>query len=183
MTDKTMEEAVRRGEPPAMAEKRNVVTLSQMMMPSQANVAGNVHGGEIMKMMDTAAGAVARKYSRSNCVTARVDELQFHLPIFVGAFVSCTATLVYTGRSSMEVYVEVAYEELESEQGPQHALSAYFTMVALGKNGRPRAVQPFVPETDREKELHCLAESRVETYKNRPKTPEKCNVIRHMLQK
>ena len=159
-----------------LIEKRNMVIMSQVMMPSQANVAGNVHGGEIMKMMDTAAGAVARKYSKSNCVTARVDELQFHLPIFVGAFVYCTATLAYTGRSSMEVYVEVTYEDLETEQGPQHALSAYFTMVALGKNGRPRTVTKFVPESDREKELYCAAEKRVETYKNRQKTAESCIV-------
>lgn len=56
---------------------RNKVILSHVMQPSQANPAGNVHGGEIMKMMDTAAAAAATKYSKGNCVTARVDELQF----------------------------------------------------------------------------------------------------------
>ena len=63
----------------------------------QANVAGNVHGGEIMKFMDMAAAAVAMKFSKGNCVTARVDELLFHLPIFVGALVTCTC-LLYTSR-------------------------------------------------------------------------------------
>lgn len=52
---------------------RNKIVMSQVMLPHQANVAGNVHGGEIMKFMDTAAGAIAMKYSKGNCVTARVD--------------------------------------------------------------------------------------------------------------
>ncbi len=63
-------------------DTRYQVVMSQVMLPHQANVAGNVHGGEIMKFMDTAAGAAAMKYARCNCVTARVDELIFHLPIF-----------------------------------------------------------------------------------------------------
>lgn len=155
-------------------DRRNVVVMSQVMLPNQANVAGNVHGGEIMKMMDTAAGAVAKKYSKANCVTARADELQFHLPIFVGALVSCTATLVYTGRSSMEVYVVVTSEDLEADHGPQTALSAYFTMVALGKNGRPQAVPTFEPVTEEEKKLHCEAEVRVEIFKNKQKSASKC---------
>ena len=82
---------------------RNKVVTSQVMMPHHANPAGNVHGGEIMKVMDNAAYAVALKYAKGNCVTARVDELEFHLPIFVGALVTCTASIVYVGRTSMEV--------------------------------------------------------------------------------
>lgn len=156
--------------------KRNVVIMSQVMQPNQANVAGNVHGGEIMKMMDTAAGAVANKYAKSNCVTARADELQFHLPIFVGALVTCTATVVYTGRTSMEVYVEVTMEELESDHGPQRALSAYFTMVSLGKNGRPHPVAEFTPETEEEKRLYCEALNRLEARKANKKTITECIV-------
>lgn len=139
---------------------RNVITMSQVMLPHQANVAGNVHGGEIMKFMDTAAGAVAIKYARSNCVTARVDELEFHLPIFVGALVTCTATVVYVGRTSMEIFVNVEVEDLESESGPQKALSAYFSMVAMGRNGRPQQVPEFTPETEDEKRLHEEAKAR-----------------------
>ncbi|HWQ77851.1 MAG TPA: acyl-CoA thioesterase [Anaerovoracaceae bacterium] len=135
-------------------DKRTKLTMSQMMLPSQANVAGNVHGGEIMKLMDTAAGAIARKYARGNVVTARVDELQFHLPIFVGALVTLTATVAYVGRTSMEVIVNVDVEDLESDSEPRRALSAYFTMVALDKGGRPREVPPLQLETDEEKLLY-----------------------------
>lgn len=83
-------------------DARNQVVMSQVMLPHQANVAGNVHGGEIMKFMDMAAGACAMKYARSNCVTARVDELVFHIPIFVGALVTCTANIAYVGNTSMD---------------------------------------------------------------------------------
>ena len=135
-------------------DKRTKIIMNQVMLPSQANVAGNVHGGEIMKLMDTAAGAVARKYSRSNVVTARVDELQFHLPIFVGALVTLTSTVAYVGRTSMEVIVTVDVEDLESDTEPKRALSSYFTMVALDKAGRPREIPKLQPETEEEKVLY-----------------------------
>ncbi|HZK01796.1 MAG TPA: acyl-CoA thioesterase [Anaerovoracaceae bacterium] len=143
-------------------DKRTKLVMSQLMLPNQANVAGNVHGGEIMKLMDNAAGAVARRYARSNVVTARVDELEFHLPIFVGALVTLTATIAYVGRSSMEIIVNVYVEDLESDSEPTQALSSYFTMVALDRNGRPRTVPPLTLETDEEKQLYETVKKRKE---------------------
>ena len=67
--------------------KESRIVISEVMMPSQANPNGNVHGGEIMKLMDSAAYAAAQRYVRSNVVTARVDELEFHLPIRIGDLV------------------------------------------------------------------------------------------------
>lgn len=139
---------------------KNKIIVSQVMMPHQANLEGNVHGGEIMKLMDTAAAAAAQRYSKTNCVTARVDELEFHLPIFVGALVTYTAYVVYVGNTSMEVFVSVSVEDLESYSPPQHALSAYFTIVSLGKNGRPQSVKPYTPETEDEIRMYEEAKSR-----------------------
>ena len=137
---------------------RNTIVTSQVMMPHQANPAGNVHGGEIMKVMDNAAYAIALKYAKGNCVTARVDEMEFHLPIFVGALVTCTASIVYVGRTSMEVLVTVDAEELDGNGGPQRSLSAYFSMVRMGKNGRPQEIgKPYTPETEDEKRLYEIA--------------------------
>lgn len=144
---------------------RNQIVMSQVMLPHQANVAGNVHGGEIMKFMDTAAGAVAMKYAKANCVTARVDELEFHLPIFVGALVTCTASIVYVGRTSMEVFVNVESEDLEANSRPEKALSAYFTMVCMGKNGRPQNVPEYIPETEDEIKLYEVAKAKREKKK------------------
>ncbi len=154
-------------------DKRTKLIMSQVMLPSQANVAGNVHGGEIMKLMDTAAGAVAKKYARCNVVTARVDELQFHQPIFVGALVTLTATIAYVGRTSMEVVVNVDVEDLESDSEPKRALSSYFTMVALDKGGRPREVPQLSLDTDEEKALYEEIKRRREKQKCgcQPDTP------------
>ena len=134
-------------------DKRTTIIMSQTMLPSQANYAGNVHGGEIMKLMDQAAGAAARRYSHCNVVTARVDEMQFHYPIFVDAFVICTATVAYVGTTSMEVIVTVDVEDLKSNDPPRRTQSAFFTMVALDKEGKPRKLPQLVLETEEEKIL------------------------------
>jgi acyl-CoA hydrolase len=134
-------------------DKRITITMSQVMLPNQANNAGNVHGGEIMKLMDTAAGAAAHRYARCNTVTARVDELQFLQPIFVGALVTCTATVAYVGSTSMEVIVTVDVEDLDSEDPPKRTQTAFFTMVALDRMGKPKKIPPLVLETDAERTL------------------------------
>ncbi|MBP2636174.1 MAG: ThioeSPTERase superfamily protein [Firmicutes bacterium] len=126
------------------------LVISEVMMPSQANVAGNIHGGEIMKLMDSTAYAAARRYARSNVVTARVDELEFHLPIFIGDLVICTGQVVYAGKSSMEVAVTVDVEDLECETR-KRALSAFFTMVSLDKKSRPNTVPELLLDTEEEK--------------------------------
>jgi len=147
--------------------ENNIVVLSHVMMPDQANVAGNVHGGEIMKMMDTAAGAVGIKYARSNVVTARVDELQFIRPVLVGTLVTCTAEIAYVGNTTMEVVVTTEIEDLESDTCPEVALTGYFTMVALDKTGKPKRLKPLEPSTEHQKKLYAEAEVRRANYKKR----------------
>ena len=146
--------------------------LSEVMMPSQTNPSGNVHGGELMKMMDSTAYEAARKYCSANVVTARVDELEFHMPIRIGDLVTCTAEVIYVGNTSMEVAVNVEVEVLEAEQGPQHALSAYFTMVALDRNGRPTAVPPLALDTKEENLVLAGVRKRHEPYHERKKSPK-----------
>lgn len=141
--------------------------ISQVMQPSQANPAGNVHGGEIMKIMDSSAGVVARKHSRTNVVTARVDELEFHCPIFIGELLTCKASLVYVGRSSMEVSVTVEVDNLTTDEPPRKALSAYFTMVALDKNGVPTVVPSLDLQTQEEEEAFQEGQRRYSQYKGR----------------
>jgi acyl-CoA hydrolase len=135
-------------------------------MPSKANVAGNIHGGEIIKLMDSAAYVSARRYARSNVVTARVDELEFHLPIFIGDLVICTAQVVYVGKSSMEVTVSVEVEDIENGI-PQKALSAFFTMVAIDKKGKPNVLPELIIETESEREAFMEGRKRHEEHKSR----------------
>ena len=148
---------------------QNKIVISEVMMPSQANPNGNVHGGEIMKIMDSAAYAAARKYARSNVVTARVDELEFHSPILIGDLVTCTAEIVFVGHSSMEVAVNVEVEDLDQEGKPQRALSAYFTMVALDRNSRPKSVPPLILDTEDAKRAFDEGRQRYEAHKARKK--------------
>lgn len=141
------------------------IVISEVMMPSKANVAGNVHGGEIMKLMDSSAYAAARRYARANVVTARVDELEFHLPILIGDLVICTADIVFVGNSSMEIAVNVEVEDLENEGRPQKALSAYFTMVALDRNAKPKAIAPLPLNTEEAKAAFEEGKRRYEEHK------------------
>jgi uncharacterized protein (TIGR00369 family) len=130
------------------------LTISMIMEPGQANVYGNIHGGEIMKLMDNTAGVTAARYARKGVVTARVDELQFLKPVHVGDFVTCTGHVVYVGRTSIEIYVTVDVENLRIPDVGQRALEAFFTLVAIDADGRPTPVPPYEPETAEEKRLY-----------------------------
>ena len=136
---------------------QNKLIISQVMMPNQTNPSGNIYGGDIMKMMDSAAYAVTRKYARC--------ELEFHLPILVGDLVTCTAEIVFVGHSSMEVTVNVDVEDLDQEGKPQRALTAYFTMVALDRNSRPKAVPPLIIDTEEARKAFEEGRRRYEAHK------------------
>ncbi|MGL4762958.1 MAG: acyl-CoA thioesterase [Sarcina sp.] len=129
------------------------IITSEVVWPHKANIAGNMHGGEIMKMMDSTAYASSRRYANTNTVTARVDELQFHSPVYIGDLITCTAEVVYVGRSSMQVKVVVEVESLECKDVcyKRMALSAYFTMVALDEHNKTVQVPALVLTTDEEK--------------------------------
>ncbi len=126
------------------------LVLAQVMTPQDANVYGNVHGGNIMRLADTAAGVVSIRHSEHNCVTASVDRFEFHAPVYVGNLVTLYASLNRVGRSSMEVGVRVEAEDLRTGS-MTHTNSCYFTMVALDEKGRPVAVPRLVLETDEDR--------------------------------
>ncbi|MBU3179765.1 acyl-CoA thioesterase [Clostridium psychrophilum] len=144
------------------------LVISQVMLPNQANVAGNVHGGEIMKLMDLAAYAVGRRFAHTNVVTARVDELEFHLPIFIGDLVICTAQVAYAGKSSMEIVVTVEVEDLECSDRKK-ALSSFFTMVALDKKGKTSLVPKLILNSPEEIAAFDEGKKRYELYKEKRK--------------
>ena len=122
------------------------ITMAQVVLPYHANAAGNMHGGELMKLMDSAAGVVAQRHCLCNVVTVSVDKLVFKEPILVGDLVICDAELIYTGRTSMEIYITVSVENLSLGQ-IKPALEGYFVMIALDRNGRPTPIPPLQVET------------------------------------
>ena len=126
-----------------------MLIMAQTMNPQDANPAGNVHGGVVMKLIDTIAGAVATRHARVNVVTVSIDRLVFYSPVFVGDLLTLKASLNMAGTTSMEVGVRVEAENLLLGE-VRHTASAYLTMVALGTDGRPLQVPPLILKTDEE---------------------------------
>lgn len=141
--------------------KDSSVVMAQMMIPLDANPAGNVHGGVIVKIIDEAAGVVAARHARSNVVTASIDRMDFLQPVFVGDVLFFKASLNLVGKTSMEIGVRVEAENLMTGE-VRHAASAYLTYVALDEKGRPRGVSPLILETDEDKRRNREAKARRE---------------------
>jgi len=137
------------------------VVMAQLMSQQDINTAGNVHGGVIMKLIDTAAGVAAARHSRRNAVTASIDRLDFHHPAYVGDVLSLKASLNYVGRTSMEVGVLVEAENPRTGER-HHVASAYLTFVSLGEDGKPCPLPPLILETDEEKRRNREALARRE---------------------
>ena len=115
-----------------------------------ANAAGLVHGGTVMKLCDEAAGLAAVKHSRMRVVTAAIDRMTFLVAIDVGELVTFSASVNAVWRSSMEVGVRVDSENPRTGDHRQ-TNTAYLTMVALGDDGRPAAVPPLLSESGEER--------------------------------
>lgn len=126
------------------------VQTAQVMLPPDANPAGNIHGGSIMKLIDTTAGIVATRHCRTNVVTASMDRLDFYQPVFIGELVILRAAINYAGSTSLEVGVRVEAENLMTGK-IRHTNSAYLTLVALDEDRKPTKVPPLIAETAEEK--------------------------------
>lgn len=130
----------------------SATNLSQIILPSQTNPAGTAHGGELLKMMDNCAGACATKHSRSIVVTAGIDHISFHAPVFMGNLASGHANLTYVSNSSMEIAVSIDAEDL-LQGTKQCCMTAYFTFVALNpEDMRSTRVPSLILENDLERE-------------------------------
>ena len=133
--------------------------LVHWMGVTDANSAGNIHGGTIMKLADEASGIAAVKYSRQRVVTAGMDRMDFLVPIYVGELVTFKATVNAAWRTSMEVGVRVESENpLTGER--RHTNTAYLTMVALDVDGRPAQVPPPLVVTPAQERRRREAEMR-----------------------
>jgi acyl-CoA hydrolase len=119
------------------ADSRSVLTYRTGV--SDANVAGDVHGGWIMKLCDDVAVIAASRHSGSRVVTLAVDGVLFRSPVKVSNVVTLKAMVNAVWSSSMEVGVRVEAENPRSGER-RHTLTAYFTMVALGDSSSPMQV-------------------------------------------
>jgi len=126
------------------------MTTARLMMPTDANVLGNVFGGSIMKYMDEIAAIVAWRHAGTNVVTASIDRMNFYAPVYVGNLLILKAAVNYVGTTSMEIGVRIEAVDPSTRKGT-HTGSCYLTYVALNSKGRPTPVPPLVATTPEEK--------------------------------
>jgi acyl-CoA hydrolase len=139
------------------------------MFPSDANPAGNVFGGEILKHIDMVAGIVAQRHSQSNAVTVSLDSVNFLKPIFVGNVLTLNARINYVHNSSMEIEVKVESEDILTGMRTITG-TAFVTFVALDKNGKPLSVPRLSLKTDEDRTKFEEGKIRMEKrLKNRQK--------------
>jgi acyl-CoA hydrolase len=134
-------------------------TLVKWMGITDANSAGFIHGGTVMKLCDEAAGVAAVKHCRGRVVTAAVGSMTFLHPVHIGELLKLTASVNAAWRTSMEVGVRVESENPRTGE-VRHTNSAYLTMVALDEDGHPAPVPPLRAETPTEERRAREAELR-----------------------
>ncbi|AQA06091.1 acyl-CoA thioesterase [Mycobacterium sp. MS1601] len=143
----------------ATSSRPSSLTMTVLMTPDTANFSGNVHGGALLKILDQVAYTCASRYAGTYVVTRSVDRVLFRAAIHVGELVTFSASVNYTGSTSMEIGIRVETENIQ-ERTLRHTNSSYFTMVAVDANGMPCTVEPLPLLTD-------LAKARFEAARRR----------------
>jgi acyl-CoA hydrolase len=130
----------------------SLIIMTELVLPNDTNVFGNLMGGRLMYWMDIAAALAAQKHCNAPVVTASVDNISFESPIKLGNVVHIEAKVTRSFNSSMEVHMQVWGEDLR-QQYRYKSNQAYYTFVALDPNNKPMPVPQLIPETDDEKRL------------------------------
>ena len=155
------QERMRRCAAMARHPAETVSVLTYRTGIQDANLAGNVHGGWIMKLCDDVAVIAATRLAGGRVVTAAVDAMKFRSPVKVGDVITLRATVNAAWRTSMEVGVRVESEHVPSGE-VVHTCTAYLTMVALGEDEKPVLLSAFEPQTPEDERRHRDANHRRE---------------------
>ena len=131
----------------SMRSRKTEMTL--LVTPELSNFGGNMHGGELLKLLDKVAFTCAMRYAGRYAVTLSVDKVLFKEPIRIGELLYLQASVNYTGRTSMEVGIRVTAENLQSGE-VRHTNTSFFTMVAIDDDGKPAPIKPFTPRTEKD---------------------------------
>ncbi len=144
--------------------RESAIELVQQMTPQDANMAGNIHGGVIMKLIDNTASIVASRHTSGNVVTASIDRLDFINPGFIGDLLRIKASLNNVGNTSMEIGVKVEAENFITGE-IRHVALAYLTFVALDNELKPKKVGPLLLETEEDVRRNNEAKERLKQRK------------------
>lgn len=145
---------------PPKSPEESKAEMTVRMFPSDANPAGNVFGGEILRQIDLIAGLVAQRHCRKNAVTASIDRVNFLKPVMVGNALILNARLNYVSNSSMEIEVRVEAENLQTGNKIL-TNTAFVTSVALDDFGKPALVPQLLLITDDDKKRFSDGEKRM----------------------
>ena len=152
-----------------MKESRTIQT--KLVLPPDTNHMNSIFGGKVLAYIDEIAGIAAMKHSRRHVVvTASIDSVDFLSSAHVGDVLELEANVTSTGRTSMEVYVRVKSQNLQTGE-EKLTTESFLTMVAMGDDGKPTPVPPVIPESEGEKLFFNSAPARREHRKMRVKTP------------
>ncbi|XPV76554.1 MAG: acyl-CoA thioesterase [Desulfovibrio sp.] len=136
--------------------------MTHIVLPQDTNPHGNLHGGVMLKLIDSTAGVVAFRYTRSNCVTASIDRTDFFTPVYVGELITLRGRVNNVGKTSMEIGVRAEAEDLITGE-IRHVNSAYLTFVCLDKSGKPQPVPELITENENDERRKRQAEQRFES--------------------
>lgn len=157
------------------------IQISQLMLPSNTNFGGKIHGGYILGLMDQIAFACASKHCGSYCVTASVDKVNFLNSIEVGELVTMKASVNYVGTSSMVVGIRVESENIRTGK-KKHCNSSYFTMVAINKTGNTIEVPGLIltKKLDAKRFIKTIIRRDSETKKEQEQSMMYKNIDHHL---
>ncbi len=145
------------------------VEMTELVLPNDTNLLGNLLGGRLLHWMDIAGAMAAQRHCNNIVATAAIDSVEFKQPVHVGDIVSLKASVTWVGRTSLEIAVEVYAEDCRSGS-MRFTNKAYLTFVAIGNEGRPTEVPPLILETNEEIFEHEMAferrKRRLENTKN-----------------
>jgi len=147
------------GEMKGKTPSESQVEMTELVLPNDTNLLGNLLGGRLMHWIDIAGAMAASRHSNKVVATVALDSLDFRHPVRVGELVILKAKLTWVGRTSMEVTVRVFAENFKTGAIIQ-TNKAYITYVALDHEGKPTLVPPLIPETEEEKRDYMEAEQR-----------------------
>ncbi len=137
-------------------DSNNLVEFKFLAEPTDVNFGGKVHGGMVMKWIDQASYACAAQWSKRYCVTVSANGIRFIRPILVGQMITVTARIVYTGKTSMHIYVVVRACNLKENKAVV-TNRCFITFMALDDTGYHVKVPAYIPKSDEDKMLASVA--------------------------
>ncbi len=146
---------------PCKAASDSMIEMTELVLPNDTNLLGNLLGGRLMHWIDIAGALTASRHSNCVVATAALDSLDFRHPVRVGEMVRLKAKITWVGNTSMEVRVDVYCENMRTGATIK-SNKAYITFVALDDSGKPTQVPSLCLETDEERKEYAAAEKRRE---------------------